>query len=636
MLKGLKPYIIESTVYFDDKGECMEFFNPKNRLYKSIAHAICEGESLTLRICMPREYRCESARLLVQEDGKQVRSIPMLWDGMCGAHHEWWRSEFVPQKAGLYWYSFEYSVPYAGGKIQKDESGKAAVCEEGAQWQITVYEKNYTTPQWLRGGIIYQIFPDRFAIGSSGVKNPYEDRIIRTDYENDPQWKPVNGMYNIDYFGGNLQGIREKLPYLKELGVSCIYLNPIFEAHSNHRYNTADYGKIDGMLGTEEDFKALCAAAEKEGIRIILDGVFSHVGQDSIYFNMYRRYAGEGAYHSKQSPYYPWFKFHHWPDDYESWWGIKLLPEIKEENEGFLEYICGKDGIARRWLRAGAAGWRLDVADELPDVFLDRLRQAVKAEKEDALLLGEVWEDATNKVAYSERRRYLLGDQLDCVMNYPFADAIIRFVREGGSEGFFEVVESICANYPPQALHLLMNHIGTHDTPRAITALAGKDSTGKGRSWQSTHALSAAQYALGIKRMKLATLLQFTLPGVPSIYYGDEIGMQGYSDPFNRRFFDWKHRKQALLEWYKALGSMRSASPVLADGFLRRIPSPEGTVCYVRQSGGHEMLVAVNRSEETIGIYPPQEFENCAATLGESVQGGKLVLPPYGYSVLEV
>ena len=233
------------------------------------------------------------------------------------------------------------------------------------------------------------------------------------------------------------------------------------------------------------------------------------------------------------------------------------------------------------------------MADELPDVFLDRLRQAVKAEKEDALLLGEVWEDATNKVAYSERRRYLLGDQLDCVMNYPFADAIIRFVREGGSEAFFEVVESICANYPPQALHLLMNHIGTHDTPRAITALAGKDSTGKGRPWQSTHALSAAQYALGIKRMKLATLLQFTLPGVPSIYYGDEIGMQGYSDPFNRRFFDWKHRKQALLEWYKALGSIRSASSVLADGFLRRIPSPEGTVCYVRQSGGHEMLVAV-------------------------------------------
>lgn len=614
----------------------MDFFNPKNSAYQSVPHALREGESVRLRICMPREYRCESARLVVQEDGAAAVTFPMQWDGMCETTHEWWSVRFTPAKWGLYWYYFEYSVPYSGGTIKKGPHGKATTQDSGEAWQLTVYKKDYQTPDWMKGGIIYQIFPDRFAIGSSGVTNTYAERIVRTDYENDPYWVPVNGVYNCDYFGGNLQGIREKLPYLQELGVSCIYLNPIFEAHSNHRYNTADYSKVDSMLGSEEDLKELCEEAKKCGIRILLDGVFSHVGQDSVYFNMYRRYEGDGAYNSRKSPYYPWFKFHHWPDDYESWWGIKLLPEIKEDNEQFLEYICGQNGIARRWLRCGVSGWRLDVADELPDVFLDRLRAAVKAENSEALILGEVWEDATNKVAYSARRRYLLGDQLDCVMNYPFADAIIRFVREGDAEAFFEVVEDICANYPPQALHALMNHIGTHDTPRAITALAGEDSSGKGRQWQSVHPLTQEQYRQGVERLKLASLIQFTLPGVPSIYYGDEIGMQGYSDPFNRRFFDWKHRNEELLEWYQTLAKVRKHSPVLAQGLFRRLPSPEGSICYVRKFKGHEMLVAVNRADNPVSIILPQEYEGTAATLGESPEGCELMLKSNAFSIIEL
>ncbi|MBQ6380495.1 MAG: glycoside hydrolase family 13 protein [Clostridia bacterium] len=614
----------------------MEFFDPKNRAYKSLRRALVQGESITLRLCMPREYRCESARLVVHADGEEETKLSMQWSGMNGDCHEWWSAEFKAQKAGLYWYYFEYSVPYSGGIIKKNKAGKAAIDEAGEKWQITVCQKDFKTPDWIKGGIIYQIFPDRFAIGDNGVSNPYSERIVRTDYDKDPYWEPVNGVYNCDYFGGNLQGICQKLPYLKELGVNCIYLNPIFEAHANHRYNTADFEKIDSMLGNESDFKALCKAAKKQGIHIILDGVFSHVGQDSKYFNMYRRYAGDGAYNSQSSPYYSWFKFYHWPQEYESWWGIKLLPEIKEDNPAFLDYICGQNGIARRWLRAGADGWRLDVADELPDVFLDRLRKAVKAEKEDALILGEVWEDATNKVSYSERRRYLLGKQLDCVMNYPFADAIIKFVREGGSEAFFEVVEEICANYPPQALHALMNHIGTHDTPRAITALAGEDSTGKGRQWQSVHSLTAAQFRKGVKRLKLASLLQFTLPGVPSIYYGDEIGMQGYSDPFNRRFFAWESMNEALLSWYKALGKMRRQSPVLAQGLFKRVPAPEDCVCYIRKFKGHEMLVAVNRSEQSVNIELPEEYEGSNASLGAAPQGCSLKLGAMEYSVIEL
>ena len=614
----------------------MDFFHPRKREYKTPARALKEGEAITLRLCMPREYRCESARLVIQRDGESAQKIAMQWTGMCGENHEWWSVHCPLEQWGLYWYYFEYSVPYSGGMIKKDETGTAAISESGEMWQLTVFKKDFHTPDWMKGGIIYQIFPDRFAIGSGGVHNEYEDRIVRTDYDNDPYWEPVNGMYNCDYFGGNLQGIREKLPYLKELGVTCLYLNPIFEAHSNHRYNTADYEKIDSMLGTREDFEALCKAAKEQGMHVLLDGVFSHVGQDSIYFNMYRRYAGEGAYNSKQSPYYPWFKFHRWPDDYESWWGIKLLPEINEDNEAFLEYICGKNGIARRWLRAGADGWRLDVADELPDVFLDRFRKAVKEENDQALILGEVWEDATNKVAYSERRRYLLGDQLDCVMNYPFADAIIRFVRAGGGKAFCDVIEQICAHYPPEALHTLMNHIGTHDTPRAITALAGADSTGKGRAWQSTHALTQEQIHCGIQRMKLASLLQFTLPGVPSIYYGDEIGMQGYSDPFNRRFFDTRHQNEELLAWYRALGKVRGASDVLAKGIYKTVYCDENCVCYIRKYKGHEMLVALNRGEYSAKLHLPEEYDEVQATLGESPQGGTLVLESMQYALLEL
>ena len=613
----------------------MEFFNPYDKNYKSVFRAISDKESVTIRLCMPRIYRCEGARFVYHLDYQEQKELVMHWDGMCGGDDEWWACEFKPESSGLFWYHFEFSVPFSGGFVCKGENGLGVPNYTGEDFQITVYNSDFKTPDWLRGGIIYQIFPDRFAIGSGGVKNPYNDRVIRTDYENDPYWKPVNmEVLNNDYFGGNLQGIKEKLPYLKQLGVSCIYLNPIFEAHSNHRYNTADYMKIDGTLGDENDLKTLCEEAKKEGIRIMLDGVFSHVGRDSKYFNMYRRYEGEGAYNSKQSKYYNWFKFNKWPDDYVAWWGIKLLPEVKEDNEDYLDYICAENGVARKWIKAGVSGWRLDVADELPDVFLDRFRKAVKSEDEDTLILGEVWEDATNKIAYSERRRYLLGDQLDSVMNYPFANAILDFIRNSDTEKFKRTVLDIISNYPPQVLSILMNHIGTHDTPRAITALAGEDSAGKDREWQSAHKLDKAQWELGIKRLKLASLLQYTLPGVPSLYYGDEIGMEGYSDPFNRRFFKWNDINEDLLDWYKSLGKIRRESKVLVVGDFVPVYSPEGSVCYIRKDENGEMLVALNRSDEPAIIEIPQQFANKKALLGAEPENNILTLGALSYSLI--
>ncbi|MFR6512398.1 MAG: glycoside hydrolase family 13 protein, partial [Eubacterium sp.] len=338
-------------------------------------------------------------------------------------------------------------------------------------------------------GIIYQIFPDRFYSSGTEKHDVRPSRVMRR-WGDEPFWREeqMNGIWNNDYFGGDLKGIEEKLLYLANLGVTCIYLNPIFEANSNHRYDTADYEKIDPLLGTEDDLKSLCKTArEQYGFSIILDGVFSHTGCDSKYFNIYSNYDDVGAYNSKESPYYPWYKFINWPDEYHSWWGIKLLPEVIEETPEYREYICGKNGILRKWLKCGISGWRLDVADELPDVFLDDLRRAVKDENSDAVIIGEVWEDATTKLAYGERRRYLLGEQLDSVMNYPFADAVLNFVKFANADAFIDSVMSIIEKYPPQVTNVLMNHIGTHDTERAITRLAGENCEGYGRHWQHEH-----------------------------------------------------------------------------------------------------------------------------------------------------
>ncbi|MBQ7861565.1 MAG: glycoside hydrolase family 13 protein, partial [Clostridia bacterium] len=411
-----------------------------------------------------------------------------------------------------------------------------------------------------------------------------------------------------------------------DLGVTCIYLNPIFESQSNHRYDTSDYSEIDPLLGTEKDFERLCKKAGEYGISIILDGVFSHTGDDSIYFNKYGRYKNLGAFQSKESEYYDWYKFIEYPNEYHSWWGISILPEIKEESPSFIKFIAGEKGIAQKWLKAGARGWRLDVADELPDVFLDEFRKAVKAENPEALVLGEVWEDASNKFSYGERRRYFGGKQLDSVMNYPFAEAIISFLRSGKVEGFSDKILAILENYPKCCIDVLMNHIGTHDTMRVITALAGESCEYRDRQWQSEHFLSEKQYQFGVKLLKLASVIQFTLPGVPCIYYGDEAGMEGYKDPFNRKFYPWGNENRELLAHYKNLGRLRKNCQCLKDGEYRTVSEMLGCLAYIRKSNMDEIMVIVNRNEHPIDYYLPFEWHNSRALFGSHMCGDKAVI----------
>jgi len=614
----------------------MFVFNARDKNYKSIISAVKTDESVKLRIIVPRNMKCCGACLAVQKDREDTVYYSMFWAGMCGNDHEYWELHFSASTSGLYFYHFELDTPWGKSFVKHIGGGMGGFDYNGTEFQQTVYDKEFVTPDFLKGGLIYQIFPDRFYNSGTIKKNVPDNRVMR-QWGDTPFWKEeqMNGIWNNDYFGGDLKGIEEKLDYIKALGVTCIYLNPIFEAHSNHRYDTADYEKIDPLLGTEKDLKSLCETAKKHGISIILDGVFSHTGCDSKYFNMYGRYASVGAYNSKDSQYFSWYKFVNYPDEYQSWWGIKLLPEIIEEDESYRKYICGKNGILRKWLKCGISGWRLDVADELPDVFLDDLRNAVKSENKNAVIIGEVWEDATNKFAYGERRRYLLGRQLDSVMNYPFADAVLDFVKYGGADSFFDRVMTIVENYPPCVLHALMNHIGTHDTERAVTRLAGENADGKNREWQHNHNfLSQYDYYKGISMLKTASLIQYTLPGVPSLYYGDEIGMQGMHDPFNRACYDWEHQNRDLLKWYQRLGEIRKGCSAFKSGEFIPVYSHGNTIAYERRSAENRVLIAVNNGSEAADVFVGSEWDASYHFFDEKSVNGCIHLEPYRYALL--
>lgn len=611
-------------------------YNSRDIRHKSIFGSTAAGDSLRLAVLMPRSFSCCKVTLVYHKDGEGEQYRDLYWCGMNGTNEEWWDITLTFDTDGLYYYHFTYETAFGRGNIYLRSNGCGTFAPDGAEWQQTVYKKEYETPDWVKGGIMYQIFPDRFNVGVPATENIPEDRVIHKSTEELPVWEPdKNGkILNNDYFGGTLDGIKEKLPYLSSLGVNILYLNPIFEAHSNHRYNTADYTKTDPMLGTEEDFKELCLAAEKYSIKIILDGVFSHTGSDSVYFNREGRYGSGGAWNDENSPYRDWYTFNE-DGTYESWWGINTLPETKENTPSFIEFITGNNGIAEKWLQNGASGFRLDVADELPDLFLDEFRKCVKALNKDHLIIGEVWEDATNKVSHGGRRRYLLGDQLDSVMNYPFASAILTFMRYGVAESFMESVVSVCENYPKQALNCLMNHIGTHDTARILTSLINDSVEHKPRNIQVNCRLTDEEYSKAKKLLKTASVLQYTLPGFPSLYYGDEAGMQGGGDPFNRGFFPWGKEDKELTEWYTRLGKIRRSCESLKDGAFQPYSAMLSCVAYIRRCKNEAIFVIANRNFHEIDYYLPEEFQNKPELISGKDSTDYVKLPPYGAAIIK-
>ena len=618
-------------------------FHSRNPIYRNPTGAVQAHTNIHFKLLVPREFRCSAARLMVGEEfTKQVKTLGLFWCGMNGEDHEWWECDFTPEQSGLYFYRFEIDTWRGTLGITSRFGGESGIDEfgapEGECWQLTVFESQYQIPDWLSGGIMYQIFPDRFYRSGTTKYNVPQDRYLHQRWGSQPEWRPNHQgeITNSDYFGGDLEGIIQKLDYLQSLGITCIYLNPIFEAHSNHRYDTVDHTKVDPLLGSKEDFKRLCKEANKRGIHIMLDGVFNHTGSDSIYFNRKGRYQTLGAYQSQESPYYDWYQFYQWPEQYACWWNFETLPNVNEANETYNAYINGTDGVIQTWLKAGADGWRLDVADELPDLFLDDITKAAKQVKPTSMILGEVWEDASNKMAYGQRRRYLLGKQLDSVMNYPFREAIIGFLTGKNPAEMMELIMTVLEHYPPGAIHLLMNHIGTHDTERILTVLGGEPLNGRDREWQSRTKLSQEQRSRGLALLKLASLMQYTLPGIPCVYYGDEAGMEGYRDPFNRGCFPWGHEDAELVNWYRSLGKIRHSCEVLKQGTLEPYYADDDCFVYVRsdEAVGQKLLVAVNRTAQRKQLCMVQEWETASALLGKAVWNGTLTLEPYGYALL--
>ena len=500
----------------------------------------------------------------------------------------------APAEPELVWYWFRL-FREDGSSILLDRSGYHGG-ENVQSWQLTVYEES-STPAWFGCGVVYQIFPDRFCrLELPDPAGMVGSRMIHENWSNLPDWRPdaQGEVRNCDFFGGSLQGILSKLDDLADFGVTVLYLNPVFESASNHRYNTADYRAIDPMLGTEDDFHHLCQEAKRRGIRVILDGVFNHTGSQSRYFNADGFYSDTGAAQSPTSPYYHWYSFHPWPADYDAWWGIRTLPAVREDAPDYRDFIIrGQDSVVRHWLRAGASGWRLDVADELPDDFIGEIRTAMEETAPDSFLLGEVWEDATTKIAYSMRRRYLLGQELHGVMNYPFRTALIAYLLGGDADEFRETLESLRENYPPHAFYSLMNFLSTHDTPRILTVL-GADHVPGSKEERAVFRLSPARRQLGLKRLRLAALVLFTFPDAPTVYYGDEAGMEGWEDPFNRAGYPWGQENSELKFFFSDLAHLRREQPALQTGQLHWRWTAGPLLAFARELDGQLLTTVVN------------------------------------------
>ena len=574
-------------------------FDPRDLNFKNPYGAVPSGTVVCFTLRPPRAGGFSRGRLTARFESRnnEEQIIPLPWvDSQLGVDQ--FRGTLdVGTYVGLVWYSF----------VLEGLDGRRA---ELGPYQLTVYQGEEAVPTWFGEGMTYQIFPDRFC--RSRIPDPtglVGGRTVHQNWEDEPVYRPDERgeIRNRDFFGGDFQGVISKLDDLKDLGVETLYFNPIFEAAENHRYGTADYDRIDPMLGCNEDFSRLCDEAHRRGMRVMLDGVFNHTGFVSRYFNGDGFYPDVGACQSWDSPYRSWFQFIRWPDQYESWWGIYSLPAVNESDPSYRRFIFGdEDSVVRRWLRAGADGWRLDVADELPDDFVAGIHAAARAEKPSAVVIGEVWEDGSTKVAYGVRRKHILGGHCDGLMNYPLRSAILSYFSGGKAEDFVSGMETIRENYPPFAFYSAMNSLGTHDTPRILTLLgAGGERRDQSRDWRANFRLEGDALRLAKERLRAAALLLFCFPGSPTVYYGDEAGMEGFEDPFNRRTYPWGHEDQELLAWFKQLGALRKTHPALRRGTIRYVAAEGPLLAFARADDGEEILCVCNAGDGPVTLPLP-------------------------------
>ena len=608
-------------------------YDSKKLTFKDPFGTLVPGQVCRLHIYVPASVRATQVTCeLLFENHTAAQTVTLTKSADAGVY-QIFGGEFTLNSPALYFYYFR--VHTAEGSFRLFKQGEDTNMEAGDLWQVSCVPETFHTPDWAKGAIIYQVFPDRFhRSGSCDLTGKLEPYTVHSDWYEEVGWQPTPEgiVLNNDFYGGNFKGITEKLPYIASLGATILYLNPIGMAFSNHRYDTGDYKVPDPMLGTTEEFRTLCEEAHKLGLKVILDGVYSHTGSNSRYFNRDNAFDGVGAFQSKDSPYYSWYTFYDWPYNYHSWWDFNTLPTINKMDPAFIQYIIsGEDSVLAHWLKLGADGFRLDVADELPDEFLKLLYDRVKELKPDALVLGEVWEDASNKKAYDRRRTYFTGAELDSVMNYPFRTAILAFMRGWDSgRGLKETVMSIVENYPPEVVAANMNLLGTHDTPRILTALV--DDFDGSREEKARRRLSRNNMEVARERLLMASFLQYTLPGSPSLYYGDEALMEGYKDPFNRRTYPWGREDADMVCHFQRLGRLRREFDALRLGSIQFFEAEDKHLGFTRTYQGKSVRIYVNRSGDPWDIQPGKVvFGHNLQTVAEDC----LILAPRGFCLVE-
>lgn len=571
------------------------------------SRAFSVGERVSLLLFLPRALGTLSATLeLYEESGTHLlRTVPLsflrverdsdVYTAGCPADG---------CAAGLYF--FKFTVDTVTGRLFTRRVGDRLSLTRDAHTppdlQLTIYERDLPAPDFGLGGVIYQIFVDRYAKGGNVPVRP--GAVMMRSWDDVPEYPAYPGapLRNNTFFGGTLYGITEHLDDIAALGTTYLYLSPVFESPSNHKYDTGDYETVDAMFGGEAALRLLISEAEKRNIRVILDGVFNHTGADSKYFNKEGHYPTLGAYQSLKSPYASWYHFDHFPDRYTCWWGIDILPRIHPDVPSCGEYFTGAGGIVERYAAMGIGGFRLDVVDELSDDFIGKIRRALTGKNKEALLYGEVWEDASSKIAYGVRKKYYLGGELDGVMNYPLRTGILSWMLGEGCEKLRYALTDVIENAPKEIRDRQMNLLGTHDTERVLSLLGAPEKRTLPNDELAAAKLDETERKTAVSRLTAAYTLVATLPGMPMIFYGDEAGVEGYRDPFNRRTYPWGHENTDLLSHYRNIGALRTAHPVYRRGAFRLLYLDDSLLLFLREGEGEQLLTAVNIATHEVSV----------------------------------
>lgn len=554
----------------------------------------------------------------------------------------------------IYKYYFSYKVDGFRRFVKKED----VVGPEGiALEEMFKMSVNFKAPEWAKGRMMYHIFVDRFNRGSDEPMKEMPRRHIHKSWdeqivvEGDEQ-----GIWNNDFYGGDLKGIIQKLDYIASLGVEILYLSPIVYSQSTHRYDASDYEVVDPYAGTMEDLKELCDEAHKRGMKVVLDAVFNHTGSDSRYFNRYQneewieKENDKGAYHDPNSKYAKFYKKVYGADgkEYQKyWWDFDTLPVCDGNSEEWKQYITGEGGIIDQWFDQGIDGLRLDVADELTDYYIELIRKAVHRNKEDGFILGEVWENPMNMHDEYHNKRFYIenGKGMDSVMNYYLVHALIRYFRYGEADELARRIREMVNTYPTDTLNTAMNFTSTHDMTRGINLwdyfifnYCGRwawSLNNEDHKWAQSYKLTSEQYEEAKKVYQAYVFFLTFYPGILSIFAGDEMGLQGVGNLDNRKPISWDNPDVQLQDFFKEVGAIRKAEPFMRDAELKVKNINVNYAVFERIKDEERMLVVINRTGEEQQFIVPEEYRSAEKvyTLKKSKLG---MVGPYGGIAMKV